>query len=165
MGRGGVARCGKLVFGILTHMHNLTCILYVCFIVVMANVCVCVRVCASTIAHLCCYRMQLWSLSRQHSFVAAGLGNASSSRRLGDNHLPTLPSPLGGSHNAPLGEDTPKSDLKRASRLRVGPRRADGTRCVVCSALSISLIQIIIMRIIINSRNLTADVTCFFSNS
>lgn len=36
---GGVACCGKLVFGILTHMHNLTCILYVCFIVVMANVC------------------------------------------------------------------------------------------------------------------------------
>lgn len=39
VGWGGVACCGKLVFGILTHMHNLTCILYVCFIVVMANVC------------------------------------------------------------------------------------------------------------------------------
>lgn len=95
-------------------------------------------------AFFCCYRPQ----------------NASSSRRLGDNHLPTLSSPLVGSHNAPLREDTPKSDLKRASRLHVSPQRADRMRCMVCSVLSISLIKIII--IIINSRNFMADVTCFF---
>lgn len=61
----------------------------VCVIVVMANAC---SACMSTMPHLCCYRMELWPLSCQHSCVAIGLGAHGSSRRLGDNNLPTLPS-------------------------------------------------------------------------
>ena len=52
--------------------------------------CVCVRACMSTMPRLCCYRMELWPLSCQHSCVAIGLGVHGSSRRLRDNNLPTL---------------------------------------------------------------------------
>lgn len=53
---------------------------------------VCVRACMNTMPRLCCYRMELWPLSCQHSCVAIGLGVHGSSRRLGDNNPPTFPS-------------------------------------------------------------------------
>jgi len=64
----------------------------VCVIVVMANTCMCVYMsvcaCMNTMLCLCCYRMELWPLSCQHSCVAIGRGVHGSSRRLRDNKLP-----------------------------------------------------------------------------
>lgn len=60
---------------------------------VYTSVCVCVC-CMNTMPRLCCYRMELWPLSCQHSCVAIGRGVHGSSRRLGDNNPPnpTFPS-------------------------------------------------------------------------
>lgn len=52
---------------------------------------VCVRACMNTMPRLCCYRMELWPLSCQHSCVAIGLGVHGSSRRLRDNNPPLTP--------------------------------------------------------------------------
>lgn len=100
----GVAWCGKLldewVFGMPAQIHRLVqYALCVCVIVLMSNAGMCV--CRNTMLYLCCYRMELWPLSRQHSCVAIGLGVRGSSRRLRDNKLPPPPLPHTGRHNAP----------------------------------------------------------------
>lgn len=83
----------------LAQMHSLlrySC-MCVCIIVVMANACMCVYecvcACMNTMPRLCCYRMELWPLSCQHSCVAIGPGVHGSSRRLGDNNPPQPPLP------------------------------------------------------------------------
>ena len=98
----GVAWCGKLVdewaFGMLAQMHSFSPVSFMCVCACVCycsnskcmHMCVCVCACMNTMLFLCCYRMELWPLSCQHSCVAIGPGVRGSSRRLGDNNLPHL---------------------------------------------------------------------------
>lgn len=74
------------------------------------------RVCVSTIPHLCCYRMELWSLSCQHSFVATGLRVLAVPAGSGTITSPPSPPLLLGATMHLFG-DTPKSGLEGVSHL------------------------------------------------
>lgn len=103
--------------------------------------CVCMRVCMSTITRLCCYRMELWSLSCQHSFVATGLGVLAVPA--GSGTITSPPSPplslgatihLFGRHS----QKWPEMGITWLYQHPASPKgaRADRIRCVMCSVLS-----------------------------